>query len=330
MMSRAQISPRPPSPHSRGIALVIVLWSLVLLAVIASGFTADTRTETLLAHNLAETAKARALAEAGLHRAILELLKPAAQRRLSVLGPPARFTYGGGEILLTLEDEGGKIDLNRAPDATLRGLLTAAGMEGQDTDRMVNAIADFRDGDELRRPDGAEDDDYRAAGLGHGAKDRPFEDIEELKQVLGMTAELFDRIAPALTIHSRSRRVNRKTASPLVLQALTGVDPSAAEAPSSNPVADPGTDPGGPAVRDLGAGDPLEPGGPAGARQGRFRAVTIRAEAHTPAGAVFVRRAVVRLTRGRGRPFRIEAWKQGRLAPRPEIRPDIGPEIKKK
>ena len=311
------MSDGPAQPHSRGIALVIVLWSLVLLAVIATGFAADTRTETKLAHNLAETAKARALAEAGVARAILELLKPAAERRLTVLDAPVRFTFGGGEILLSLEDEGGKIDLNRAPDTLLQGLFTAAGIEGQDGVRLVNAIADFRDSDALRRADGAEDDDYRAAGLGHEAKDRPFEDIEELKQVLGMTPELFARIAPALTVHSRSRRVNRKTASPLVLQALTGVDPTAAGAP--------GGDPAGPAIRDLGAGAAEEPelGGLAGrgplglpgSRRARFRAVTIRAEARTLAGAVFVRRAVVRLVRGRARPYRIEAWKQGRPAP---------------
>lgn len=308
----------PAHPHSRGIALVIVLWSLVLLAVIATGFAADTRTETKLAHNMAETAKAEALAEAGVERAILELLKPAAERRLTVLDAPARFTFGGGEILISLEDEGGKIDLNRAPDSLLRGLLTAAGIEDQDATRLVNAIADFRDSDSQRRADGAEDDDYRAAGLGHEAKDRPFEDIEELKQVLGMTPELYARIAPALTVHSRSRRVNRKTASPLVLQALTGVDPTAPDTP--------GSDPGVPAIRDLGTGVsvPPEPGaltpsgplGLPGSRPPRFRAVTIRAEARTPAGAVFVRRAVVRLTRGRARPYRIETWKQGKRLPR--------------
>lgn len=305
--------------HQRGIALVIVLWSLVLLAVIAAGFAADSRTETKLTHNLVENAKAEALAEAGLHRAILELLKPVAERRLTVQDAPVRFSFGGGEIFLSVEDEGGKIDLNRAPDKQLQGLFAAVGIEGQDAARLVNAIADFRDGDALRRADGAEDDDYRAAGLGHGAKDRPFEDIEELKQVLGMTPELYDRIAPALTVHSRSRRVNRNTASPLVLRAITGVDPSAAGAPAGTPQESQSE----PAIRDLGAGaEPPDPGalatgplGLPGRRRARFRAVTIRAEAHTPSGAVFVRRAVVRLQRGRARPYRIEAWKQGRRAP---------------
>ena len=41
---------------------------------------------------------------------------------------------------------------------------------------------------------------------------------------------------------------------------------------------------------------------------------TIRAEAHTESGAVFVREAVVELTREADQPFRFHAWKQGRRA----------------
>ena len=49
-------------PGARGIALVVVLWMLTLLAVIAASFTTTTRTETRLARNLVENAKAEALA----------------------------------------------------------------------------------------------------------------------------------------------------------------------------------------------------------------------------------------------------------------------------
>ena len=47
----------------RGIALVIVLWGLVLLAVIAAAFTTETRTEVTLARNLVENAKAKLVAK---------------------------------------------------------------------------------------------------------------------------------------------------------------------------------------------------------------------------------------------------------------------------
>ena len=45
----------------------------------------------------------------------------------------------------------------------------------------------------------------------------------------------------------------------------------------------------------------------------RGRVYTVRAEAYLESGAVFVRKAVVRLGGGAQR-FRIEAWKQGRRA----------------
>src|SRR5882672_7761736 len=56
----------------------------------------------------------------------------------------------------------------------------------------------------LRRnlQNGAEDADYAAAGLAYGAKDAPFAMTEELLQVPGMTRELFDRVAPDITVYS--------------------------------------------------------------------------------------------------------------------------------
>jgi general secretion pathway protein K len=60
--------------RQRGLALVTVLWVLVLLALIAASFTHTTRTEVNLTRNLIEAARAEALADAGVNRAILGLL----------------------------------------------------------------------------------------------------------------------------------------------------------------------------------------------------------------------------------------------------------------
>ncbi len=49
----------------RGLALVTVLWVLMLLALIAASFMRTTRTEINLTRNLIESAKAEALADAG-------------------------------------------------------------------------------------------------------------------------------------------------------------------------------------------------------------------------------------------------------------------------
>ena len=60
----------------------------------------------------------------------------------------------------------------------------------------MDAIADFRDPDDLRRLNGAEDADYQSAGLKHGAKDGPFKAIEELQQVLGVDHDLYKVARP--------------------------------------------------------------------------------------------------------------------------------------
>ncbi len=81
--------------RQRGLALVTVLWVLVLLALIAASFTHTTRTEINLTRNLIEAARAEALADAGVNRAILGLLAGGA-------GGPGGIDFGGEiEGLLT-------------------------------------------------------------------------------------------------------------------------------------------------------------------------------------------------------------------------------------
>ncbi len=54
----------------RGLALVTGLWVQMLFALIAAGFTRTTRTEINLTRNLIDNAKAEALADAGVYRAV--------------------------------------------------------------------------------------------------------------------------------------------------------------------------------------------------------------------------------------------------------------------
>ena len=67
---------------------------------------------------------------------------------------------------------------------------------------------------------GAEDPQYAAAQLPYGAKDRPFESVSELRQVLGMDGETFDKLQPHVTVYTGLARPNPSFASMPVLQAL--------------------------------------------------------------------------------------------------------------
>ncbi len=282
----------------RGLALVVVLWVLVLLALVAASFSRTTRTEVNLARNLVENAQAEALADAGVHLAILALLDPDPAKRPRADGTPYRIAFGGAEITVSVQDEGGKIDLNRAPDELLRGLFVSLGVEPAEADALVDAIADFRDPDDLRRLNGAEDRDYEDAGLPWGAKDAPFEAVEELQQVLGVTVPLYQALRPALTVYNAKGGIDPAVAPREVLMALPGMDEDQAEAQVAARA-------GG----AEGAAPVLAAEGVAQRSRGQF--LTLRAEAHDPSGAIFVREAVVEITRNRQQPYTFRMWRTG-------------------
>jgi general secretion pathway protein K len=272
--------------NERGIALVVVLWTLALLGLIAASFLRDTRTETSLIRNLVENAKAEALADAGIQRAMLGLLDPDEETVWRANGSQYELVLGDGQVQITLQDEAGKIDLNRGVDDELRALLESAGVRGDEARGLVAAIADFRDRDDERRPGGAEDADYAAAGLRFGAKDAPFESVEELLQVLGMTRELYERVAPNITVYSGRRHVDLAAAPTAVLQILPNLTPQ--QVHDILLARQAGTDPG----------------------RSRPDAVTVLAKAETANGGTFIREAVLWRTGDPYQLFKILRWRQ--------------------
>lgn len=270
----------------RGIALLMVLWVLILLGLIAASFVRETRLGTSLARNITENAKAEALAEAGIQRAMVGLLDPDPATRWRADGAAYQFALGDGMVVVRIEDEGGKVDLNRAPAPILLALLETVGADPEKARALADAIYDFRDPDQERRAAGAEDADYLAAGLEAGAKDAPFDDTEELMQVLGMTREIHDAVSPYITVYSRRGRINLLTAPEFLLRAIPNLKPEQLE----KILADRAD----------------------AARLDRVRAdvVTVRAEAVTRGGGAFIREAVLRASGEAEQPFTILDWRQ--------------------
>jgi general secretion pathway protein K len=221
--------------------LVLVLWLVVLITVIGSSHARNTRIELNLAFNHVGTAQARALAEAGIHRAIMELFVSDADTRWALDGTTYQIQLDTGGVNVAIRDASGLLDLNRADAGDMQAVLEAAGAEEAARQRLVDAILDWRDKDTLRRLHGAEDSDYRHAGLDWGAGDAPFASIDELRYVLGMTPELFERLAPYLTVYSSRNDVNLEYAPPWLSSALTRSEPDAADSPTVE-----GSQPAGP------------------------------------------------------------------------------------
>ncbi len=297
----------------RGIALLSVLWVLTLLALMAANFTRTTRTEINLARNLLENAEAEALAEAGVHLAAAKLIQPTVEGGWSIDGRVHAVRLGDGEVRISIADEGGKIDLNRAPDTLLRALFRAAGTDSRDSAALADAIIDFRDPDHLHRLNGAEDDDYSAAGLMHDAKDGPFETVEELKQVIGMPAQLYQQIAPVVTVFGRRPLPNQATAPPLVVAAMAGqtLGETALGGAQGSAQIQSGEQLGS-SSDNSGSGTPLSDSGEVTGLRSRLGVYAIHAEGQAPDGSLFARAAILRFVGRPNTPFQILEWRQGR------------------
>src|SRR5215831_14738479 len=128
--------------RQRGIALVLVLWVMALLAVMVVGFAGDARTELKLARNQADAAEARAIADTGVSLALLNVLDENQSTTWHLDGEPHSLAYGDGAIRVSVQDEGGKIDLNLAAPTLLAGLFRTLGIAGAEA--LAAAIQDWR------------------------------------------------------------------------------------------------------------------------------------------------------------------------------------------
>ena len=207
-----------------GIALIIVMWIMTLLMLIASSFIHAMRTEINIVGNSVARAKLEAAANAGVHRAILEMVKPAQViDRWNTYGVPQLWSFQGQTLQVSLLDESGKIDINAGNEALMRGLFRSQGATEEEAFALMDAIFDWRDADSIKRPRGAEEAEYAAAGITYKPANATFQSIEELRLVLGMAPALYQRLAPLITIYSRQAGINSQIASRDVLRAVPGV-----------------------------------------------------------------------------------------------------------
>ena len=97
----------------RGIALVVVLWMVSLLSILAGSMSYSMRQETRLTANYLENAGAQALAEGGVYHGIQMLFEKDEERRWSKDGRQYSINLSDHEVLVSLQDERGKINLNK-------------------------------------------------------------------------------------------------------------------------------------------------------------------------------------------------------------------------
>ena len=297
--------------RQRGIALIIVLWTLTLLTVIAANFGFAMRTETLAVRNAWAAAQAEAMADGAVHRALYALFQQAGEAEAwQADGSERQWEIDGARIRVVMMDVSGKIDINTSSDALLKGLLLSAGVDEAKAVQLLDAILDWRDVDTLPRAHGAEGEAYRAAGLKYQPANAPFAAVEQLQQVLGMTPDIYSRLAPLITVLSKQSGINPLVAQRGVLLAIPDLNAAQVDAYLEQ--------------RQLFLANrqtpPLLPAAAAYTSAPVNTLIDVRAEASLTEGAVFVREAVVSRGGDAQSPIAFLSWKEGRPAPAAEAR----------
>ena len=201
----------------RGAVLMTVLWSISLLAVLAMAASVTFRGFAGVMSVDRNRVERDALITAGLEVAagiILDLGKTTPLRDLE-----RTVALSTGAVNVRLSDEGGRIDIVKAPAEVLAAMLRSAGAPPATADSVAKAIIEQRGNAPrtaaARRPPVLATTHEQA--------------LSNIGQIAGMRAQWLAAIAPLTTIYG-SETVNPLTASRGVIAALPGVDANRLEA----------------------------------------------------------------------------------------------------
>ncbi len=181
--------------HRRGSALAIVVWSVALLALIATGIQVAGFRQASLGREAIARVQARWAARAGVETMIslmeFDTENPEPDNPLALLrdmetNAAAELETGTYDIRHVLDgvewagplDEHSRMNLNLADKAMLGNIQDMMS-------DVVDAVIDWRDTDSDESPIGAEGDFYLNRGMGYSPRNANFRSVAELELVTG-------------------------------------------------------------------------------------------------------------------------------------------------
>lgn len=203
-----------------GYALVAAVASTALFAALALGIMTATRSALIGGGAELEAARTAAAADAGLTLAVDGLLAAAPEQRWLPDGRARRIDFEDIRLSIRIEDESGKVPVNKLDDETVPVLIAAAGLEGERLRIAADSLLDWIDDDDEPRAEGAEADYYRAAHI--QPRNGPLQTIGELGHVRGFDPALVDRLRPFITVYGGQRGFDARFAQPRAIGVMEG------------------------------------------------------------------------------------------------------------
>jgi type II secretory pathway component PulK len=205
----------------RGIALIITMFVLFFLTALAVSYSFSIQVEMMLARNVLNDVQAHYCAKAGIYRALAELKE---QQRSGAFGYPnptvpedaelieryqeifnrvpivagettvgeytVKFKDNFGQTGLGPMDEDSLINLSRLAQKGDRKTLERLLQVGTDNkcaiEIITDCLIDYCDGDNMRQPNGAEDEDYESLDPPLTLRNGPMRDVNDIYNVLNV------------------------------------------------------------------------------------------------------------------------------------------------
>jgi general secretion pathway protein K len=185
--------------RQRGFALLVVLWTLALLALLGTHLLAAGRQDAQLARNLLDGAVLEAAANGAVQQVVFDILNGYSRRGTPDDGVRT-LQLGRAVVAVRVEDEADKVNPNIASPKLLQSLLVQVGADPDTAAAVAASIVEWRMSSASAARPSAAAARYAAAGRDYAPPGAPFGSPDELGGVLGMTPDLLARLQPHLTV----------------------------------------------------------------------------------------------------------------------------------
>ncbi len=241
---------RPPA--SEGAALIVALWTVLILSLLIGGMAYEMHVEAGITSYARKRMKAQVAARGGVEYAkflleksfdtsafeesdeekeALRILAKNLSRGIGVSG--AQVAMGDSSAKVDILPEAGRRNVNKLGDEDWEELLDQAGVPEEDWPELIDCFMDWTDAGDEHRLNGAEESDAYYKEQGYKPKNAPLDTVDELMLIKGFTpaivyggpppdpkGEPLRGIAHLLTTFGDGK-VNVNTASREVLLTLT-------------------------------------------------------------------------------------------------------------
>ena len=265
--------------RERGSAVIAALLASACFALLAAQVARTSRSSVVSANAGLVHARLAAAADAGLALAVKNLAADPSNGGWGLTEGIHAVNFADANLAISVEDERGKIPLNSISKTQIRSMFQRGGADPSTVEALVSAFLDWRDPNR-----------HRATGDGSAATQNAtggFRSIEELALLPGLSRDVYNTLAPSVTVTAGDSAFEPRTASPLALTVMSEgaeISPDTIER-----------------LRELAgqrtALDTEPPINPIG------RALTIRITAEDGRDARLKRATIVQLTQQLGRPY---------------------------